>query len=106
MIFQSIARIHLLGEAEVDRLRLSTRSRPPSRSRSRSRSLFRSRSRSRSFPRPVSRDGFCSRSFSLSTRSTSRGRCESFLPKSHSRTGRSATGIYFPHMNKNEHFKY
>lgn len=87
----------LPGDAEADLRLLSIRSRSRSRSwslslprslcsRSRPRSLC---SRSRSTSRPDSRVALFSRSFSLSVRSTSLGRCESFLPRSHSRTGLS-----------------
>lgn len=80
----------LPGDALFERLRLS---RPASRD---GEPLAERRRLSRpSRPsREISRAGFSSRSFSLSARSASRGLCESFLPKSHSRTGRSAAGPY------------
>lgn len=72
--------INLLGDPLArcgDRLRRLSRSPRPE---SRAVCLFCSRSRSRSLSR--------------SDRSNSRGLCESFLPKSHSRTGRSTIGAY------------
>lgn len=85
--------LFLPGDALFERLRLS---RPVSRDGeplAERRRLSRPSRPSRP-SRGISRVAFSSRSFSRSARSTSRGRCESFLPKSHSRTGRSVAGPY------------